>query len=87
MKPTIFKEQKLFFLEYLFGLFTAVCFDKPFSFAESFPCTCVMYKGICMITLVNTIFVTRNVECDSYVTFYAEFKNVIRIFLSPIGFV
>jgi hypothetical protein len=39
------------------------------------------------ITLVNTIFVTINVECDSYVTFYAEFKNVIRIFLSPIGFV
>jgi hypothetical protein len=39
------------------------------------------------ITLVNTIFVTRNVECDSYVTFYAEFKNVIRIFLSLIGFV
>jgi hypothetical protein len=39
------------------------------------------------ITLVNTIFVARNVECDSYVTFYAEFKNVIRIFLSPIGFV
>jgi hypothetical protein len=32
-------------------------------------------------------FFTRNVECDSYVTFYAEFKNVIRIFLSPIGFV
>jgi hypothetical protein len=41
----------------------------------------------CLITLVNTIFVTRNVECDSYVTFYAEFKNIIRIFLSPIGFV
>jgi hypothetical protein len=40
-----------------------------------------------LITLVNTIFVTRNVECASYVTFYAEFKNVIRIFLSPIGFV
>jgi hypothetical protein len=39
------------------------------------------------ISLVNTIFATRNVECDSYVTFYAEFKNVIRIFLSPIGFV
>jgi hypothetical protein len=39
------------------------------------------------ITLVNTIFVTGNVKCDSYVTFYAELKNVIRIFLLPIGFV
>jgi hypothetical protein len=39
-----------------------------------------------LTALVNTIFVTRNVECDSYVSFYAELKNVIRIFLSPIGF-
>jgi hypothetical protein len=39
------------------------------------------------IALANKIFVARNVECDSYVTFYAEFKNVIRNFLSPIGYV
>jgi hypothetical protein len=55
-------------------------FGFAFLYAEA-----ARIKGV--ITLVITIFVTRNVECDSYVTFYAELKNVIIIFLSPIGFV
>jgi hypothetical protein len=41
---------------------------------------CVHYTG-------KHDFFTRNVKCDFYVNFYAEFKNVIRIFLSHVGFV
>lgn len=51
-------------------------------------CWEVSWEMYLLVTLVNTIFITKNVDGVSNVrvTFHAEFKNAIRNFLSLMTF-